>query len=156
MVKRVFEDFCSTQQWLKETLVSMRSWFHCELPFYNSLVEKPYITHLHDIDFLRELSFYNEFSIVKTSKAFRGYARSYRIEIIDSKDPSVQLTISKASIEDLFRDLLDEIKGFKYQITLKVSLSKYKENTDREYAPFYFNSTINMILIYLVKKFLIE
>ena len=57
---------------------------------------------------------------MKASKAFKGYARSYNIEIIDSEDPSVQLAISKSSIKYLFKDLLDEIKSFKYQITLKV------------------------------------
>ena len=39
-------------------------------------------------------------------------------------DWSVQLTINKPSIEDLFKDLLNEIKGFKFEITLKVLLSK--------------------------------
>ena len=62
--------------------------------------------------------------IKKISKAFKRYARSYRIEIIDSKDPSVQLTVSKSSIKDLFKDFLDEIKGVKYQITVKVLLKK--------------------------------
>ena len=35
-------------------------------------------------------------------------------------DPLVQLEASKSVIEDLFRDLLIKMKGFKYQITLKV------------------------------------
>ena len=34
-------------------------------------------------------------------------------------DPLVQLEASKSVIEDLFRDLLIKMKGFKYQITLK-------------------------------------
>ena len=46
----------------------------------------------------------------------------------------------------MFKDLLDEIKGFKYQITLAVLLSKYKENTDREFAPVYFNSTTKRVI----------
>ena len=69
---------------------------------------------------LLELPFYNELSISKTSKAFKRYARSYNIEVIDSKDPLVQLTASKPSSKDLFDDILNEIKGFKYQITVKV------------------------------------
>ena len=117
----------------------------CELPFYNALIEKPYIKRLNNIDTLHELPFYNELNSVKTSKAFEGYARSYSTEILDSKDPSVQLTISKPSIKDLFKDLLNEIKGFKYQITLKVLLSKYRENTDRDFAPVYFNSTTKTV-----------
>ena len=84
-------------------------------------------------------------SIEKISDEFKRYARSYRIEIIDSKDPSVQLATSKSSIKDLFKDLLDEIKGFKYKITVKVLLRKHKECVDIEFAPVYFNFTTKTI-----------
>ena len=47
-------------------------------------IEKPYIKRLNNIDILRELPFYNEFGIVRTSKAFKGYARSCNFEVIDS------------------------------------------------------------------------
>ena len=45
---------------------------------------------------------------------------SYKIEIIEKKDPIKQLEASKSSIKDLFSDLLNETKGFKYQIKLKI------------------------------------
>ena len=61
--------------------------------FYNVTIKKPYIERFNNIDVLHELSFYNELISVKISKAFRRYARSYSIEIIDSKDPSVQFTL---------------------------------------------------------------
>ena len=80
---------------------------------------------------LHELPFYNKYH----SKYQKGYAKIYNVEVIDSKDPSVQLTISKSSMEDFFEGLLDETKGFKYQITPKVFLSRYRENGDREFAP---------------------
>ena len=83
---------------------------------------------------LHELPFYDKLSIVKRSQAFKRYAGSYKIEIIVSKDPLVQLEPSKSSIKDLFKDLLDEIKEFKYQITVKVLLRKHKENKDRIYS----------------------
>ena len=66
--------------------------------------------------------------------------------MINSKYPSVQLTISNPSIEDLFKDILNEIKGFEYQITLNVLLSKYKENRDKEFASVYFNSTTKTVI----------
>ena len=47
---------------------------------------------------------------------------SYKVEIIERKDPINQLEASKSSIKDLFSDLLNEAKGFKYQITLKAVL----------------------------------
>ena len=73
---------------------------------------------------LSELPFYEELSIIKTNCAFRGYAMSYKVEIIERKDPINQVEGSKSSIKDFFSDLLNEAKGFKYQITLKVMLKK--------------------------------
>ena len=64
---------------------------------------------------------------------------------MDSKDPLAQLESIISSIKDLFKDLLDEIKGFKYQMTVKVLLKKHKENGDIEFAPAYFNSTTKTV-----------
>ena len=63
-------------------------------------------------------------SVIKTDQAFSGYARSYKVEIVERKDPIVQLEASKLSIKNLFSNLINEIKGFKYQITVKVLLKK--------------------------------
>ena len=116
------------------------------LPFYNTSIEKPEIKKLSNIKLLQELPFYNELNVVKSSDAFSGYARSYKVEIVDHKDPLVQLQARKSSIEDLFKDLLDEMKGFKYQITVAVLLSKAKTNRSIEYSPVYFNSTTNTVI----------
>ena len=117
-----------------------------ERPFYNTSINKPYIKGLNNMDLLHGPPFYNELNIVETSKAFRGYRRSYKIEIIESKDPSVQLTISKSCIVGFFKDLVDEIKGFKYQLILKVLLAKYKEYGDWEFTTIYFNSTNKTVI----------
>ena len=71
---------------------------------------------------------------------------SYKVEIVDKKDLIVQLQASKSSIKDLFNDLLNETKGFKYQITVKVLLKKYKPNEEIEFTPVYFNSSTKTIL----------
>ena len=55
-----------------------------------------------------------------------AYARSYKTKVINSRDPLPQLEASKLSIKNLFKDLLDEIKGFKYQISVKALLGKHK------------------------------
>ena len=116
------------------------------LPFYNVLIEKPNIKHFANIELLHELPLYDELSVIEISKAFKRYARSYKIEIIDSKDPLAQLEASKSSIEDLLKDLLNEMKGFKYQIIVTVLLSKHKVNGDTEYAPVYFNSATKTVI----------
>ena len=58
----------------------------------------------------------------------------------------MQLEASKSSIKDLFNDLLNETKGFKYQITVKVLLKKYRSNGEIEFAPVYFNSSTKTVL----------
>ena len=49
---------------------------------------------------------------------------SYKVEMIERKDPIVQLETSKSSIKNLFNDILNETKGFKYQITVKNFVKK--------------------------------
>ena len=46
----------------------------------------------------------------------------------------------------MFKDLLNEIKGFKYQITLSILLSKVRSNENVEYSPVHFNSTTKTII----------
>ena len=71
---------------------------------------------------------------------------SSKVEIVERKDPIVQLEASKSSIKDLFSDLLNETKGFKYQITLKVFSKKYKLNGEIQFAPVYFNSETKTVI----------
>ena len=62
------------------------------------------------------------------------------------KDQITQLEASKSSIKDLFSDLLNEAKSFKYQIIVKVLLKKYKPDREIEFRPVYFNSTIKTMI----------
>ena len=127
------------------TILSNDGYFK-KLPFFNASVEKLKIKHLKNVDLLPELLFYIQLDIKKTDQAFKGYARSYKVEIVDKKDLIVQLEASKSSIKDLFNDLLIETKNFKYQITVKVLLKKYKPNEEIEFTPVYFNSSTKTII----------
>ena len=92
------------------------------LPVYDSYIERPKSKKLNNVQLLKELPFHSKLSIVKLS-----IARSYKIEIAEKRDVLVRLKASKVSIKELFKDLLIELKGFKYQITLAVLLSKVKK-----------------------------
>ena len=81
-----------------------------EFPFYNKPIEKPKVKRLEDIDRLAELRFDEQLSVIKTDQALRGYAMSYKVEIIERNDPIVQLETSKLSIKDFFKDLLNAKK----------------------------------------------
>ena len=84
-----------------------------ELPFYNVSIDKPKIKPLKNVDLLAELCFYKRLSIIKTDQAFRGYAMSYKVEIVDKKGLIVQLEASRSIIKDLFNDLLNKTRGIK-------------------------------------------
>ena len=117
-----------------------------ERPFFNVSIDKPKIKSLKNIDLLAELPFYDQLNIIRTEHAFSGYAMSYKVEIVDKKDLIVQLEASKVSIKDLFIDYLNETRGFKYQITVKVMLKKYKPNGEIEFTPVYFNSSTKTVI----------
>ena len=107
------------------------------LSFYDTYTEKLNVRKLNNVQLLKELPFYDELSIVKNKTAFSGYAQSYKIGNIDKRDVLIQLKASGIIIKELFKDLLIELKGFKYQITLAVLLSKVKNNGEIAYSPVY-------------------
>ena len=50
-----------------------------ELPFYNKPIEKP-VKRLKNIDQLAE-----QLSVIKADQAFKEYAMSYRVQIVEKK-----------------------------------------------------------------------
>ena len=93
-----------------------------------------------------ELPFYEQLGVITTDQPFSGYAASYKVQIVERKDPIVQLKASKLSIKNLFSELLNKTKGFKYQITVKVLLKKYKLNREIKFRQVYFNSETKTII----------
>ena len=71
---------------------------------------------------------------------------SYKVKIVEKEDPIIQLEASKLRIEGLFNDLLNEVNGFKYQITVKVLLKKYKLRGETAFAPFYISSVTRPVI----------
>ena len=77
---------------------------------------------------------------------------SYKVEINDKKDPVVPLEASKLKvIKKLFSNLLNEIKSFKYQITVEVLFKEYKHNEEIEFRPIYFNSVTKAVTNHIFK-----
>ena len=66
------------------TILSNVDYFK-EFPFFNVSIEKPKIKLLKNVDLLAELPFYDQLNIVKIDQAFSGYARSYKVEIVEKK-----------------------------------------------------------------------
>ena len=71
---------------------------------------------------------------------------SYKVEIIEKKDPIVQLKASKLSIKNFFSDFLNETKSFKHQITVRVLLKNYSLDGEIEFRLVYFNSVTKTVI----------
>ena len=56
-----------------------------ELPFYYKYIEKPKNKRLKNIDLLSEPPFYEELNVAKANHAFKGYALSYKVKIMEKK-----------------------------------------------------------------------
>ena len=56
-----------------------------ELPFFNVSIDKSKIKRLKNVDLLAEQPFYEQLSIMKANQAFKGYAMSYKVEIVEKK-----------------------------------------------------------------------
>ena len=91
-------------------------------------------------EFRRNLKFIpKDITITERSNALRGNVQSYDVQIVNRNDPSIQLSGTKKAIFDLLMRSLSDKRGFKYNTTLRVRLSKRKEGTIIYREP-YFNA----------------
>ena len=66
-----------------------------EQPFNKQPIKQPCIKKLSNYKLVRELPFYDNINISRKEKAFRGYAKTYKVEIINNKNLSDSLPVSK-------------------------------------------------------------
>ena len=97
-------------------------------------------------ELLRDLPFYNNVNILRKDRAFKNYAETYDIEIINNKNLSDSLVISKPTKKDRFSNLLRYKNGFKYVLTSKISLKKHINNNEPKDATISLNSLVKMVI----------
>ena len=84
-----------------------------ELPFFPPKRKKRY-KRLTKYQILSNiLPFFDSAGISRRQYAFRNYARTCEVEVMDSKNLDDSLFLPKRSIIDIFKDLLEERRGFK-------------------------------------------
>ena len=79
----------------------------------NLFIKNPSIKKLRNFELLRELLFYDDINVSRKERAFKRYVETYEVKIINNKNLSDSLYVSKNSIKNLFDDLLRERRGFK-------------------------------------------
>ena len=101
---------------------------------------------MKNLELLRELPFHDDINISRKERAFRGYAETYKVEIINNRNLSNSLSLSKNSIKNLFDTLLREKRGFKYNISVKTTLKKQINDNEFDLKTVYFNSPVKTII----------
>ena len=84
--------------------------------------------------------------IIKRANAFKGYASSSNVEILNSFNPELQLKDTESAIKRKLIELLTQLKGFKFVTTL-ILVFKNKESEDKtKYDNFYSISKAEIII----------
>ena len=97
---------------------------------------------MKNYELLRQLPFYDDINISRKEMAFRRYAETYKVEIINNKNLSDSLSVSKNSIKNSFDELLREKGGFKYIISVKITLKKWINDNKFDPRTLFFNSLV--------------
>ena len=76
------------------------------------------------------LPFHDSVRILRREHANRYSAETYDVEITDSISLDDSLFLAKKTIKDLFRDLLEEKRGLKYNLGTVVTLKRWNNTTN--------------------------
>ena len=100
------------------------------LPFPPKRSKRPKRLTKHQI-LQNILPFYVSVGISERERAFRVYAETYNVEVTDRISLSDLLFLAKSSIADLFKDLLQGKRGFKYNLLAIITLKRWNNAINR-------------------------
>ena len=76
------------------------------------------------------LPYYDTVGILRKQHAFRSYAETYEVEVVDKISLSDSMLLAKSSIIEFFSDLLSKKRGFKYILSARVTLKRWNNETN--------------------------
>ena len=89
------------------------------------------------------LPFHETTGISRKQYAFKRYAETYNVEAMDSKSLDDSLFLAKRSTDDFFRELLEEKRGFKYILSIRITFTKWNNATNAyDFDTIYRNSDL--------------
>ena len=83
--------------------------------------------------------------IEQVNNAMKGYTKSFKIGIINNKDPLVQLQSTRKDIAYHITSILKSMKGLKFNETLLVTFTKTSDS-EIVYKTAYFNGAAQTII----------
>ena len=83
--------------------------------------------------------------IDEINQALKGYTKSYEIDVVNEKDPLVQLHKTRPAVRQKMKNILGSMKGLKFIETLKVTFEKISDEEVLSRTA-YFNSKTRTII----------
>ena len=83
--------------------------------------------------------------IAKQEHAFKGYASTYNVEILNSSNPGKPLKDTESAINSKLIELLIQLKGFK-SVTTLVMCKNIESEDKKKYCNFYSSSKAEIII----------
>ena len=80
---------------------------------------------------------YKNAKITELSHAYRGYASTYNVKVFNFFDPERQLKDTESAIRNKLKDILPEVKGFKFMMALVLEFKKIESDDETKYSMFY-------------------
>ena len=83
---------------------------------------------------------------VKLTKREHAFSSSYNFEILNSYNPELQLKDTESAIKNKLKQLMTELRGFKFVTTLVLVFKKVESEDKTKYGTFYSNSKAEIIV----------
>ena len=100
------------------------------LPFPPKRKKRPKRLSKHQI-LQNILPFYDSVGILRREHAHEYYAETYNVEVTDKISLADSLFLAKSSIINLFKDLLEQKRGFKYNLLATITLKRWNNAITR-------------------------
>ena len=84
--------------------------------------------------------------ITKRPHAFKSYASSYNVEILNSFNAGLQLKDNESAIKNKLIDFLTELKGFRFVTTLTLEFTRIESDDKTKYDTLRSNSKTETII----------
>ena len=84
--------------------------------------------------------------IAKREYAFKGFASTYNVKIINSFTPELQLKDTESAIKSNLIELSTQLKGFKFVTTLVLVFKKIESEDKTKFDNFYSSSKAEIII----------
>ena len=88
----------------------------------------------------------NYIKITKRKHACKGFTSTYNVEILSYFNPELQPKNTESAIKNELKDLLSELRGYKFVTTVVLVFKKIESDDKTKFHSFYSGSKVEIII----------